>query len=328
VFPGCGSTANTVEAIRHALPQPQHPPAFSPTLLVASADLLGHRISEPLSPLIRVVVGLAVVPLDRVTAWMTRAARLALLEVDRHQPIAKLDPFADMQGLRACVKVVAGPTRSPPLFFVDVEKMKISISIAKICEGARTLDGYGQIFVARKAESVLIEIESRVKPRRERLFEQAEIRTSVGLVAPRAAVLADRLVPLRVLIQQALHIHQLRVARLDWLVVAAQAELLLRLQEVRSNVRRVWRMTVEAAGFVECRSVVYRSVLRFIHDVVVTLVTEFLSFSSQHVLAWATVWVMTLSAAIFHRAVNRFCRSDEIGDLIVTIPAEFYPLRE
>jgi hypothetical protein len=135
-------------------------------------------------------------------------------------------------------------------------------------------------------------------------------------------------VPLLVRIQPALHVYQRRVSGLDRFVVAAQAEILLRLQEVRSNVRRMRRVTVEATGFIECRSVAHRSVLRFVHDVVVALVAEFLSLRSQHVLAGATVWVVTLGATVFHRAVNGFCPLDEIGDLIVTVSAELHALCE
>jgi hypothetical protein len=40
------------------------------------------------------------------------------------------------------------------------------------------------------------------------------------------------------------------------------------------------------------------------------------------------VRVVTLRAAVFHRAVNVVCPLDEIGDVIVTVPAEFYALRE
>jgi hypothetical protein len=40
------------------------------------------------------------------------------------------------------------------------------------------------------------------------------------------------------------------------------------------------------------------------------------------------VRVVTLGATVFHRAVYVFRLPDELGDLIVTVPAEFYALCE
>jgi hypothetical protein len=88
------------------------------------------------------------------------------------------------------------------------------------------------------------------------------------------------------------------------------------------------RMAVEAAGFVESRSVVHRSGLRFLHDVVVALVAELLPLRGQHERVGAAVRVVTLGATVFHRAVYVFRLPDEFGDLIVTVPAEFHALCE
>jgi len=221
---------------------------------------------------------------------------------------------------------VASPAGSSPPVLVDVEEMKIPISIAKLRERPRSLDRHCEILVAREAERVLVDIETGVEFRWKRFLEQAEVRTSVGLVALRAAVLADRLVPLLVLIQQLLHVDQRRVAGFDRLVVAAQAELSLGLQEIRIDIRRVRRMTIEATGLVDCRRVIHHGFLRFTHDVVVALVAKLLPLRGQHVLAWTTVRVVTLGATILNRAVNRIGCLDELSDLIVTIPAEFYAL--
>jgi hypothetical protein len=226
------------------------------------------------------------------------------------------------------MKLVAGATRPPPPFLVDMKVMKVPIAITEIREGACPLDGHGQILMAGEAEFVDIDIEIGIELRRKRFLEQAEVRASVGLVAAGAALLVDRLVPHHVLLQPTLHVDQLRISGLDRFVVAAKAEFLLRLEKIRLDIRRVGRVAVEAANFVERRSVVDCSGLRLVYDVVVALVAEFLPLRWEHEPGGTAVGVVTFGTAVCHRIVNELRFIDEFADLLVTISTEFYAFGE
>jgi hypothetical protein len=226
------------------------------------------------------------------------------------------------------MQLVAGATRPPPPLFVDVKVMKVPVAITKISEGACPLDGHGQVLMTGEAEAVNVDIEIGIEFRWKRRLEQAEVLAAMGLVAAGAALLVDRLVPHLVLLQPTLHIDQLRISGLDRFIVAAEAEILLRLEKVRLDIRRVGGVAVDAANFVEHRRVVHRSGLRLVYDVVVALVAELLPLCRQHQRVGTTMGVVTLGAAVFHRVVNKLRFLDELADLLVTVCTELYALGE
>ena len=124
----------------------------------------------------------------------------------------------------AGVHLVTGAARPTFDRLVDVAEVKVLIPVAKIGQGSRKPVQGQRLLVTAKAQTIFVLGKGGIKISRIRAFEQTEIVRPMRVMASRAILLADRPMPVTVLIQPFFHVHDLSRGSFQFFVVTGKTE--------------------------------------------------------------------------------------------------------
>jgi len=160
-----------------------------------------------------------------VTAGETLSAVLILDETDRQVPFGERHRVAYMLGVVGGMGVVACPA-GPPLYrLVDMDEMEVLVAVPEAGQGRGPLHARQRLFVAHEAELVIVRVVRGIEERRKILLQNPEVFGAMGIVAAGAVMLSDGPMPVLVVRQELLHIHDVTGLAGVLPVVAAHAEI-------------------------------------------------------------------------------------------------------
>lgn len=248
---------------------------------------------------------------------------LGLLEIHIKGPVALAERYLlpDVDGVLACVYLVAGPACSALILLVNVYEMQVQIPVLESGQPLAGLDEHQVAHVALKAQAVVLEIKRRIKEFRIRLVEQPEVARAMRIVAGAAIGTVDRPVMDRIILQQGGDVRQLlAVGQCDLFVMAAQADIHRRFVQQSRQRAGVWVVTFYAGIGARDGGVDVLAGLDQIGHVLVTTEAQLvLAIAHLHRVVRA-VRVVALPAVFFRRCMDM----SRIGQL----SADFFVARQ
>ena len=135
---------------------------------------------------------LAIVRPCRMAPWIAASAGLGFVEPERHLPRAERNPIARLPRVEAGVRVMADAAALVAIAGVCVDEMQIARAVPERGRLARLLLDDELWIVTRKAERVVLDLESLIKRLTVNLRQQLWLIRTVHIVTPAALTILDR----------------------------------------------------------------------------------------------------------------------------------------
>ncbi len=111
--------------------------------------------------------------------------------------------------------IMASPAGTALYRLVDMHEMKVLVSIPETREGRGPGIKHKRLFMAVKAEVIVLRVKGRIKDRGEIFPEYPEIVGAMGVMTGRAIFLLYRAVVVRIPFEISFHVHDLAVGSIE-----------------------------------------------------------------------------------------------------------------